>query len=62
MGSGKELNKKSPFLKEEDISMYMQQFSLSREDIHQIYGEFLAYDTDGNGVITIDDLCRLVNS
>ena len=37
---------------------YMEKYNLGKEEIHRIYAEFLAYDIDGNGVITIDDLCR----
>ena len=40
-------------LTEEDISVYIKNFNLTREKVHEFYAEFLAYDLDGNGFITL---------
>ena len=40
-------------LTEEDISVYIENFNLTRKEIHKFYAEFLAYDLDGNGFITL---------
>ena len=40
-------------LTEEDISVYIENFNLTRKEIHEFYAEFLAYDLDGNGFITL---------
>ena len=40
-------------LTEEDISVYIKNFNLTRKEIHKFYAEFLAYDLDGNGFITL---------
>ena len=43
-------------LNEKEISSYMEKFELTRDQIHKYHAEFLAYDTDGNGVIELKDL------
>ena len=51
---------KQTCLNEEEISDFMKKFNLTRKQIHGFHAEFLAYDSDGNGVITLRDL-HIVN-